>query len=401
MTKKKEVKKDRRLRIMWSSNAVFANSGYSVQTRDILYRLIADGWQVAHTAFYGLEGGVIELNGLRIYPKMGELWGTDACYHHARDFGAHVTFTMQNVWPMDINILPKLTYWIPYTPIEHDPLEPSMIVRLKLAKKIITFSKFGQKILENAGMTGKLILEAVDTNLFQPQDKLKARARFALPPDIFMFGMVAANKDNPPRKAFQEVMDAFKIFVEKHPKSGIFFQTLLQQQGGFAIEDYAKFLGIEKHIFALNPYDMIIKSNSAVIATLMNAFDCLLSPSLNEGFGLPIVEAQACGVPAIVNNFSSMPELVIPGKTGFITDVAFKRWTPTQSYCAHPSTQSIYEKMEEAYRMDKKETAKACRKHAVDNYDMDKRVKEEWIPYLENLQTELLGPSKEEVKKDA
>ena len=33
-------------------------------------------------------------------------------------------------------------------------------------------------------------------------------------------------------------------------------------------------------------------------------------PSLYEGFGLPLLEAMACGVPVIASNTSSVPEVV-------------------------------------------------------------------------------------------
>lgn len=42
---------------------------------------------------------------------------------------------------------------------------------------------------------------------------------------------------------------------------------------------------------------------------LYNAAKVLLYPSLYEGFGLPILEAMACGTPVIISNVSSMPEV--------------------------------------------------------------------------------------------
>jgi glycosyltransferase involved in cell wall biosynthesis len=42
---------------------------------------------------------------------------------------------------------------------------------------------------------------------------------------------------------------------------------------------------------------------------LMNQAVCLLFPSLWEGFGLPIIEAMACGTPVITSNCSSLKEV--------------------------------------------------------------------------------------------
>jgi len=396
--------KDRRLRILWSSNSVWANSGYSCQSRDLLYRFLDDGWQVAMSAFYGLEGGIININGLRCYPKMGEAWGTDAAFYHQQDFKADCVVTFQNPWPMDPNMLFKLKNWIAYIPIEFEDVSLPNYQRLSKAYRLISLSKFGYETLKRKGLQSTLILEAIDTEVFKPMDKQEARKELGLPQDTFIWGMVAANKDNPPRKSFQQCMDAFKRFSENHKdiKTGMYFHTLLQQAGGFPIQDYANYLGINNSVFFTQPYEMMMKSPHPVINKIMNTFDVLLNPSSGEGFGLPIAEAQGVGVPVIVNDWTSMPELVIPSKTGEICKHSYKKWLNLQTYSAEPDLDSLYEKMETVFKYARdEETKKACRDWIVKNYDMNTRCRETWIPFLESLQIELLGPLKNTEVKGA
>lgn len=47
-----------------------------------------------------------------------------------------------------------------------------------------------------------------------------------------------------------------------------------------------------------------------------------VSPSLSEGFCLPIIEAAMFEKPSVVTNVGSLPELVINGETGFVVPVA-------------------------------------------------------------------------------
>jgi len=393
------MKKDRRMRMLWNSNAVWAPSGYGVHQREILYRFLKDGWTTAQIAFYGLEGAAITINGLKVYPKMGDTWGTDAMFHHGKDFKADVIFSMQDVWPMNADLLRQIPRWIPYVPIDHDPVPPPVVDKLKLAYRIVTFSKFGQKMLAKHGLASKMIPEGTNVDIFKPGDKAKARAELNLPPNIFLFGMIGANKDLPPRKGFQCALDAFAEFVKTNPNSGIFIHTLVQQQGGFPVLEYAKHLGIEKHLYFLRDYQVLMQSDHNLISKEMQAFDVLLQPSLNEGFGLPIIEAQACGVPVIVNDFSAMPDLIIEGKTGLKIPYSHKFWTPIQGYVAHPDPKALYKSMVKIHGMNTKKMGKAARKHIVKNYNVETIVKKQWLPFLEELQLELLGKPVDKVIK--
>jgi len=54
------------------------------------------------------------------------------------------------------------------------------------------------------------------------------------------------------------------------------------------------------HLGLLSPVDLI---------EVYNACDMFLFPSSYEGFGRPVLEAQACGIPCILANSSSLPEV--------------------------------------------------------------------------------------------
>ncbi len=57
---------------------------------------------------------------------------------------------------------------------------------------------------------------------------------------------------------------------------------------------------------------------AAELAALYNAAALFVLPSLYEGFGLPVVEAMACGAPVVVSNVSSLPE--VAGDAGLCLD---------------------------------------------------------------------------------
>ncbi len=58
--------------------------------------------------------------------------------------------------------------------------------------------------------------------------------------------------------------------------------------------------------------------DEADLATLYSAADCFAFTSLYEGFGLPPLEAMACGAPVVCSNKTSLPEVV--GDAGLLVD---------------------------------------------------------------------------------
>jgi len=54
------------------------------------------------------------------------------------------------------------------------------------------------------------------------------------------------------------------------------------------------------------------------VAKLYSASDLLIMPSFEEGFGLPIIEAMACGCPVVTSNVGAMKE--VTNDAGFLVD---------------------------------------------------------------------------------
>jgi glycosyltransferase involved in cell wall biosynthesis len=116
------------------------------------------------------------------------------------------------------------------------------------------------------------------------------------------------------------------------------------------------------------------------MAALFNGTDVLLASTMGEGFGLTLLEAQACGTVAIANDFSASPELL---GDGWLTENQ-PYWDGTQlSWFATPNIPSIVDALEAAYKRGRGRSDKA-RKFAFD-YDADRVWKKYWKPYLKML----------------
>ena len=355
--------------------------------------MLAAGYPTAHIGFSDIEGGIFELDGLTVYPRLRDPLGEDACIAHARDWGADVTFTCQDIWILDPGKLKKFRRWIPYLPIDSDPLMPETAERLPLAYDVVTYSRFGHRLLRASGFSSSYIPMGVDTKTFVPMDRREARRHFQIPQGVYVFGMVAANLDNPSRKGFQEVLEAFQLFHREHPKSALFLHTNARDsRQGFPIGEYATALGLSEVVYGLPEYTATFKLGVADMARLYSTFDCLLAPSAREGFCLPIVEAQACGIPVIVNNTTSMPELV---GAGAACDTGWKWWINRGTYARQPDVRSLLDKMEEIYRGDREALAASARRFAVANYDMDRIFETKWKPYLARLERRVVGRKRE------
>jgi glycosyltransferase involved in cell wall biosynthesis len=147
-------------------------------------------------------------------------------------------------------------------------------------------------------------------------------------------------------------------------------------------------LGLDDIIRFMDPNLASTMLNEQDLAALMNCFDAHLLCSKREGFGMPILETQACGVPNICHDFSSMTELV-EGHGWLCKSLGYGlnlETTPINADTAVPDVYDIARCIEDAYFHPKKleSFGEASRKFALP-FDWDKIVADHWVPILNQI----------------
>lgn len=381
------------LRILWSSNAPWARTGYGNQTAVFVPRIKALGHEIAIQAWYGLEGGFLNWNGVPVYPKAFHAFGQDIFSAHAANFGADIAITLIDAWVMEPRMHGQHTRWLPWFPIDMEPVPPPIVEKVMQSFACAVYSKFGLTEARKAGLDPFYIPHGVDTNLFKPIKKEEARARLKISPDVFVVGMIAANKGTPSRKCFPQQIEAFAQLHRKHSDTVLLLHTSKGENGegqGVNLPELVRSLGLEvgTDVLFADQYMQIMGFPDEYMLDTYNALDVLMNVSMGEGFGLPILEAQACGTPVITGDWTAMPELTFGGwKVG--KDEAERTWTPLAAYQFMPRIGAIAERLEEAY-LSRVIWGPKCRAGAKE-YDADKVTQEFWKPALEEVAERVHG----------
>ncbi|HET6638591.1 MAG TPA: glycosyltransferase family 4 protein [Gemmatimonadota bacterium] len=387
------------MRILWQSVAPWIPTGYGVQTALFAPRLKALGHDVALSCYVGLEGKIGTWNGMTVYPgdltKFNKRMLRSYVKRHAGDGPTDdvLVLTLQDVWPWleprfggiaDYKGL-RLASWCP---VDHDPCPPLVVGALKeFGSRPIAMSRFGEDRLQKAGLDPLYVPHGVDTKAMRPgDDRDEIRRAMGIPADRFVVGMVANNQGQlMSRKCFPQVFQAFAMFQEKHPDAFLYLHTdVLGLNVGINLIDLAKTFGIpESAVGSVNQEKLWLGEIGAQqLGRVYAAMDVLMNPSLGEGFGVPIVEAQACGTPVIVTDWTSMPELV---GAGWLVD-GDPWWHHDQNvWWKMPAIKELIDALGLAYEargdMGIREKARAF---AV-QYDVDRVTEEFWVPALAAL----------------
>ena len=381
---------------VWSNSPGQA-TGYGQQSQYLIDRLKRDGAKVAASSNYGLEGSISTYKSpfgdVPHYPRGLDGYSNDVGPMHHAHWKAQnpnlpdALITLYDVWVLkgkgwdNINI----GSW---TPIDHITLNP--LVEEWCRKDNVTpiaMALNGKRLLESKGIECEYVPHAIDTKIFKPTDKIQGQdvRDFMGITDEFVVGMNAANKASGilHRKAFSENLMAFAIFRERHPDAVLYLHTdPLGAAGGWNLLKMLQAFNIPKEAVMFPPMiDYKYGMSQQDLAALYSAMDVLLAPSYGEGFGIPTIEAQACGTRVIGSNWAATPDLV--ADDGWLVD-GQPMWDAGQDCIwQQPLIPSIVEALEQAYKADRGPSKVAM--DFAKQFDVETVWTNNWIPTLNKL----------------
>lgn len=184
-------------------------------------------------------------------------------------------------------------------------LQRWILNNLQKAKSIafvsqLTFNQFKTLLPENVLMKSswQVIHNSFNAD-FHPMDLVEAKNILnKLNIDISMPFLLHVGSDLP-RKNRKMLLDMMKVLESQVAINLCLAGESLNKE----LVAYAASLELQNKVI------QIVKPDHTTLLALYRLCSAFVFPSLSEGFGWPVIEAQACGVPVIASNIAPMPEV--------------------------------------------------------------------------------------------
>jgi len=378
------------MRILYHSVPARYNTGYGVQTKLFTRALKEAGHEVIISSVVGGLPNYHDENGiLTLSEGLRRNMGNDFIQCHARTYKADIVLTMFDTFIADLDKFRKLP-WVAWQVIDSSPIVPNVRPACEAAKVNLAMSLFGQTEMSRLDYDSVYMPLAYDSSeYYMMNDRQECRDKISsyMSVDLdgrFFLVMNSANMSCPSRKNFAAAFKAFRMFLDRHDDKALLYvhtEKTGQMAKGEDLREAVKLYGLEEGkniIFADQyPYNMG-QIDTKIMRTIYNAADVFLHTARGEGFGIPIVEAQACGCPVIVPRCTSMVELMVNGR--FATEGIWYMYHPgTEQFVVDP--EDVCRQIYELYNQPSGQRVPACEQYEINNvYDMHMK------PLLEKIE---------------
>jgi glycosyltransferase involved in cell wall biosynthesis len=179
--------------------------------------------------------------------------------------------------------------------------------------QIVTPSRWLASCVEQSGLMGDwpvtVIPNPIDTSVWKPTDKLRARQLLSLPPHapIMLFGALGGDED--PRKGFDLLRDALQQLRGRVDGLGL---------NGLELVVFGQLAPTQETSLGFPVRHTGYLHDDEKLRLLSSAADAVAVPSRLEAFGQTASEAHACGTPVVAFNTGGLADIVAHRQTGYL-----------------------------------------------------------------------------------
>ena len=432
----------RKPRILFCSEATFLNTGYATYTREILNYLHSTGkYELAEMASYGERNdprakdipwkfyGVVpdsscseeEKNQYNQTPtaQFGELMFEPVCL----DFLPDIVCDIRDFWMLDFaERSPFRPYfkWCIMPTVDARPQARQWVATYESADACLTYSEWAGEVLkQQSGDKIKYIGISPPSahGAYQPiEDKIGLRSSLGIDPNAKIIGTVMRNQR---RKLYPDLFQAFRLLLDSvedssnyylychtsYPDLGWDIPELLQQYQlsskvyftYICAQTEKPFPSLFRGAIAQSPYTgqygaSLSNVKNGVeyedLSKIINLFDLYVQYANCEGFGLPQVEAAACGIPVMATDYSAMESVVRNLGGTPLTPKALYKELETGCFRAVPDNVLAAQKFKEFFEQPisiRKRLGFDTRQAFLKHYQWDKSGRA-WENYFDSIQ---------------
>jgi glycosyltransferase involved in cell wall biosynthesis len=182
--------------------------------------------------------------------------------------------------------------------------------------RLLAYTLWGKQVLEDTlGQEVDWLPHGYNPQVFQPYPKAMGRQLLGLPEEVPLVGMVAANQA---RKDYGVAFQAFVELRRRVPNSHLWLHTDVLERH-WSVPALISDFGLHQSVHVTRAGEL----NNTALAHCYSACDVTMLPSGGEGWGFPITESMACGVPCVHGNYGGGVEQ-IPDQVCLVDPVAMR-----------------------------------------------------------------------------
>lgn len=318
------------MKVLIVGDSPFLKTGFG-KVNAVAAKAFADaGWEVGVVSGLSMDPVEDSLGYKVYYPQQGDVLGVLKANEAVYDFKPDLVYHTGEPGTLTgfARVIPARLPLLAYVPIEGEPIALSEWRAVLSGLPIITCSNYGAEVLRK--YTGRtdvpVAYHGIDHEVFRVTGKREETRDILGWSDKFVVMTVAANVR---RKQHTRLFEAMAILKNKYHQSDIILYDHTvpfdnHWLDGWNLPEVAYQFGILEDIVRFNPaitkpnqsIDEVGKFDGIGLVDLYNAADLFVLPSQVEGFGLPIAEAMACGVPVMVTRYAAGWEVARPAGVG-------------------------------------------------------------------------------------